>query len=225
MCNPTLTCHEPLVFLTSRFLPLERFQTNISKLRFFQNITAGMSVLPTANDQESEAIADANAKSGGTANDQESEAIADANAESGGTANATNAEAAIIHTQPSEPASSPSPLINSIAWGRIDVHGMGEVKDVKLWPGGGRVWDWGETGTKHNPGIQIADVEELLSHGAQVVVLSRGMQERLGVADSVAEALEARGVTVHVAETRAAVAIYNGLISSVPVGGLFHSTC
>ena len=206
MCNPTLTCHEPLVFLTSRFLPLERFQTNINKLRFFQNITAGMSVLPTANDQESEAIAAANA-------------------ESGGTANATNAEAAIIHTQPSEPASSPSPLINSIAWGRIDVHGMGEVKDVKLWPGGGRVWDWGETGTKHNPGIQIADVEELLSHGAQVVVLSRGMQERLGVADSVAEALEARGVTVHVAETRAAVAIYNGLISSVPVGGLFHSTC
>jgi NAD(P)-dependent dehydrogenase (short-subunit alcohol dehydrogenase family) len=42
-------------------------------------------------------------------------------------------------------------------------------------PGGGREWNWLETGTHHNPGIQIAEVEELLEHGAGVVVLSRGM--------------------------------------------------
>jgi hypothetical protein len=118
-----------------------------------------------------------------------------------------------------------SPFIKSISWGRIDIEGMGEVKDVKVWPGGGRVWDWAETGTKHSPGIQVLDVEELLAHGAQVVVLSRGMDKRLGVADAVVDAIQRRGVTVHVAETREAVTIYNKLTQEVRVGGLFHSTC
>ena len=47
-------------------------------------------------------------------------------------------------------------------------------KDVKLWPGGGREWDWGETNTRHEPGIQPSDVEELLVHRPDIVVLSRG---------------------------------------------------
>jgi len=100
------------------------------------------------------------------------------------------------------------------------------VKDVKLWPGGGRAWDWGETGTRHSPGIQLADAEELIDHGATEIVLSRGMQERLGVPEATVEALGKKGVKVHVAETQAAVALYNELLAkSVPVGGLFHSTC
>jgi hypothetical protein len=37
--------------------------------------------------------------------------------------------------------------------------------------------------------------------------------------------LEAEGVTVHVADTRAAVAKYNELAETTSVGGLFHSTC
>jgi hypothetical protein len=71
----------------------------------------------------------------------------------------------------------------------------------------------------------MAEIEELLEHGATVVVLSRGMQERLGVPETTVEALRSRGVKVHVAETRAAVALYNELVASVPVAGLFHSTC
>jgi hypothetical protein len=39
------------------------------------------------------------------------------------------------------------------------------------------------------------------------------------------ELLEGRGVEVHVAETRAAVELYNQLAGHAPVGGLFHSTC
>jgi hypothetical protein len=54
-------------------------------------------------------------------------------------------------------------------------------KDAKLFPGGSREWDWRETGTEHVPGIQPADVQELLGHGAKVVVLSRGMAECLRV--------------------------------------------
>ncbi|MEV8511789.1 MTH938/NDUFAF3 family protein [Dactylosporangium sp. NPDC051484] len=118
-----------------------------------------------------------------------------------------------------------SPRILSAVWGTIVVEDLGEVKDLKAWPGGAREWDWTETGTRHSSGIQPADVEELLDAGATTVVLSRGMEERLEVAAATLELLRARGVEVHVAETSEAVEIYNDLTAAALVGGLFHSTC
>jgi hypothetical protein len=119
-----------------------------------------------------------------------------------------------------------APSIASIEWGHMDVDGIGSAKDFKLWPGCGRPWDWRETGTDHVPGIQPADVEELLEHGSEVVVLSRGMDLRLQTAPSTLELLRARGVDVHVEETNSAAKLYNELADrGVPVGGLFHSTC
>jgi hypothetical protein len=112
-----------------------------------------------------------------------------------------------------------------VAWGRMEVNGLGEGKDFMLYPGGGRAWDWTETGTQHVPGIQPADVEELLAHGATTVVLSRGMDLRLQVDPATLRLLEERSITVHVLETREAAAAYNEMVGSVPVGGLFHSTC
>ncbi len=56
------------------------------------------------------------------------------------------------------------------------VDGLGTGKDVNLSPGGGRAWDWRETGTRHVPGIQVADIAELIEHGAAVIILSRGMK-------------------------------------------------
>ena len=76
-------------------------------------------------------------------------------------------------------ASKNSPHIEKISWGRMEVAEIGMGKDFKLWPGGGRLWDWRETGTQHAPGIQPADIEELMDHGSQVIVLSRGMLRRL----------------------------------------------
>jgi hypothetical protein len=107
----------------------------------------------------------------------------------------------------------------------MNVEGVGAGKDFKLYPGGGRAWDWSETGTEHVPGIQPADVEELIARGATIVVLSRGMQQRLQVDPSTLKALEERGVGVHVAPTTAAVDLYNTWAETEPVGGLFHSTC
>ncbi|MDZ7749249.1 MAG: Mth938-like domain-containing protein [Halofilum sp. (in: g-proteobacteria)] len=119
-----------------------------------------------------------------------------------------------------------SPRIASVAWGRMAVDGLGTGKDFKLWPGGGRAWDWGETGTRHVPGIQAADVEELLQHGATTVVLSQGMWRALRTRAATLAALERRGVAVHQLETSEAVRVYNELAArGEPVGGLFHSTC
>lgn len=120
---------------------------------------------------------------------------------------------------------SDSPKILSLSWGNISIDGMEPAKDYKLYPGGGRPWDWSETGTRHNSGIQVADVEELLERGATTIVLSRGMDLKLQVNPSTVEYLEEKGVTVRVAGTKEAVEIYNSLVGTTSVGGLFHSTC
>lgn len=119
-----------------------------------------------------------------------------------------------------------SPMILSIAWGSTEVEGIGRFKDAKLYPGGGRAWDWRETGTQHVPGIQPADVEELIQHGCKVIVLSRGMQLVLQTCQETLDLLREKGIAVHCEETRAAVDIYNHLAGEGQVvGGLFHSTC
>jgi hypothetical protein len=107
----------------------------------------------------------------------------------------------------------------------MEIEGMGAGKDFKLYPGGGRAWDWNETGTRHSPGIQLADVEELLANGATTVVLSQGMDMQLQVDPATLAALEERSIVVHLAQTREAVALYNELTGTTAVGGLFHSTC
>jgi hypothetical protein len=108
----------------------------------------------------------------------------------------------------------------------IEVDGVGTLRDAKLWPGGGRAWDWNETGTQHRPGIQPGDVEELLEHGADIVVLSRGRQCRLETSQAVLSFLDAHEVTVIRDETSAAIDVYNGLAADGQrVAALVHTTC
>lgn len=118
-----------------------------------------------------------------------------------------------------------SPRIERISWGEMEVQGLGRAKDFKLYPGGGRLWDWNETGTRHVPGIQPADIDDLLQRGSEIIVLSRGMLLVLRTQPQTLALLEAEGVPVYVEETRAAVKRYNALAETTPVGGLFHSTC
>jgi len=119
-----------------------------------------------------------------------------------------------------------SPKITHFEWGVTQVEGFDEpFKDVKLFPGGAREWDWGETGTRHVPGIQPDDVEELLEHGAEVVVLTKGVHERLKTKPETLKMLEERGVEVHVLQTEKAIEKYNELAETQAVGALVHSTC
>lgn len=124
-------------------------------------------------------------------------------------------------------ASPPSaPIIEQIQWGRMEVSGIGQGKDFKLWPGGGRIWDWDETGTRHWPGIQPTDVEELVANGASAVILSQGMWRALHTQQATLNTLAARGVDYEVTETREAVERYNARAANrEAVGGLFHTTC
>jgi hypothetical protein len=119
-----------------------------------------------------------------------------------------------------------SPRINHVSWGRLEVEGRAEpYKDAKLFPGGSREWNWRETGTNHVPGVQPADVQELLDHGAEILVLSRGMKECLEVPRETLEFLKGRQIPVYVLSTADAAKLYNQLAEKEPVGGLFHTTC
>lgn len=99
-------------------------------------------------------------------------------------------------------------------------------KDCKIWPGGARAWNWGETGTHHSPGIQLADVEEILAKGVDVLILTRGHLGQLGVSSDTEEALRDRGISCHIEKTKKAVRLFNDLSKQGKrVGGVFHSTC
>jgi hypothetical protein len=119
-----------------------------------------------------------------------------------------------------------SPKILNFAWGAMEIEGYGQGKDFKLYPGGARPWDWSETGTEHSPGIQPADIEELIERGCEVVVLSRGVYSSLEVMDSTVKLLEKHKIQCHILDTRKAVDFYNKLAGeNLRIGGLFHSTC
>lgn len=109
-----------------------------------------------------------------------------------------------------------SPHIEHIDWGEMTVAGLGTGKDFTN----------PNTGTRHVPGIQPDDVEELLAAGAETIILSRGMWQALHTQQATLDRLEQADATVHVLETREAVEKYNQLAAAgEPVAGLFHSTC
>lgn len=120
-----------------------------------------------------------------------------------------------------------SPKINDFSWGRLAIEGYAdEFKDAKLFPGGAIEWDWSLTGTRHVPGIQPADVQEVLDHGASVVILSKGVHERLQTCSDTLEMLETNGIETYVLQTEAAIETYNRLAAAgESVGALIHSTC
>jgi hypothetical protein len=118
-----------------------------------------------------------------------------------------------------------SPRIVHLSWGRIEVEGFRPFKDAKIFTGGAREWDWRETGTRHVPGIQPADIDELIAHGAKAVVLTRGIWKRLQVCPETLKALAEAGIETEVLQTEAAVKRFNELRDILPTAGLFHSTC
>tara|TARA_R100001163_G_C5067308_1_gene206306 strand:+ start:112 stop:471 length:360 start_codon:yes stop_codon:yes gene_type:complete len=115
--------------------------------------------------------------------------------------------------------------IKKIRWGAIKINSK-KVKDLKIFPGGYRSWDWNETGTRHCPGIQPSDIQELIDNGATTIILSAGMENRLELPDETKKWLKEKNISFHYLQTEEAVKKYNELAAySNKIGGLFHSTC
>ena len=119
--------------------------------------------------------------------------------------------------------------ITHISWGRMEVTINEQVlifKDCKVWPGGAKEWDWSITGTHHRPGTQPADIEEILEHDVEVMVLSRGIELMLHICPESEQMLRSKGIEYHIKETNQAVALFNQLSQQDKrVGGIFHTTC
>ena len=120
-------------------------------------------------------------------------------------------------------------MITKLSWGSIDVRvGKEEhtFRDCKVWPEGAEPWEWEKTDTHHNPGIQPADIKDILLKDVDVIVLSRGRMLRLQICPETIALLKASGVKYYFEETSKAVAIFNRLVAKDrKVGGLFHTTC
>ena len=125
----------------------------------------------------------------------------------------------------STPILKSAPQITSLSWGRVVVDENKSYRDVKLFPDGSRGWDWRETGTQHTPGIQIADVQELLEHGAEMIILGCGVYGRLKVMQETRDYLKKHGIPVEICPTKQAVEYYNEHRLKVPLGALIHTTC
>jgi len=121
------------------------------------------------------------------------------------------------------------PEVLDLSWGVIKVKHSGETlsfKDAKLYPGHATAWDWGETGTHHDPGIQYADVREILDAGVSRIILTRGQYGNLGITNGLVDQIEQEDVAVDVAMTEDAVMMYEGYRKQgVNVGIIIHSTC
>lgn len=119
-----------------------------------------------------------------------------------------------------------SPRVTHLAWGRLEVEGQDTpFKDVRLFPGGAREWDWRESGTSHTSGIQPADVEGLLERGASVVVLSQGSRGGFRCAPRRCNCCRNVLSPSMCWATEEAVRVYNQLSERKPVGALIHTTC
>lgn len=103
-------------------------------------------------------------------------------------------------------------------------------KDAMIYPNGHREWDWGKSGTRHRPGIQIADIEFLMDNGSRIIILSSGMQDRLLLPENTKEWLEEQKNSGKIDDyqylnTTKAVKLFNKFTEKDSVGCLIHSTC
>lgn len=119
--------------------------------------------------------------------------------------------------------------ITNLTWGRIEVTVNGKsrrFRDCKVWPDGAIDWDWNETGTRHQPGIQPEDIEDILARDIEVMILSRGMNLRLQTLPKTEKLLQSRGIEYHIEQTPRAIEMFNKLMrQGKKVGGIFHSSC
>ena len=101
-------------------------------------------------------------------------------------------------------------------------------KDAKVYPGDCENWDWNSNTppTRHKPGIQVADIREILATNVHFVVLSKGVQGVLECQQAVLDACRAAGAELVHELTPVAVQRFNELAAANQrVGGVFHSTC
>lgn len=122
--------------------------------------------------------------------------------------------------------------INSMSWGEIEVTNgyITEVyKDLMIWPDNCCEWNWKKDGTKHSPGITVKAVQNLFNTGANFIILSSGVHDKLKLPKETKKFLEDMkrifGIEYVYANSVLCVALYQELFKKKRIGMLLHSTC
>ena len=121
------------------------------------------------------------------------------------------------------------PVVTHFEWGRVEVTNDDATKhtyrDCILTPDSSKEWNWTSTGTRHHPGIQVADVEPFIKQ-VDVVVLSQGVDGVLEIMPETIAYLQRMKKEYTIARTPTAIQAYKDLVAAgKKVGALLHSTC
>ena len=112
--------------------------------------------------------------------------------------------------------------VEDYSFGRIVVDGRAYTNDIIVLPNGGVVSDWWR---KEGHVLQVCDVEKHLRDEVKVLIVGRGADGCMVVADEVYEWASRRGIDVVALLTGDAVAEFNRRADEDGVAGAFHLTC
>lgn len=108
------------------------------------------------------------------------------------------------------------------AFGRIDIDGRTYTADVVVYPDGTIDADWWR---RQGHALAPADIAALLDARPAVIVVGTGYNGRMKPAAGLAAAAQQRGIELKVAQTGAAVDLFNDLAPDRPTGACLHLTC
>ena len=112
-------------------------------------------------------------------------------------------------------------MIESYAFGRIDVAGHTYTSDLIIFPN--RVNDswWRKSG--HN--LCLEDIEEVLKKNPEVLVVGTGFYGKVSVEEEVKSQAQSQGTKLIIENTKKAVQSFNEFASKKKTIGVFHLTC
>jgi hypothetical protein len=110
--------------------------------------------------------------------------------------------------------------IQKYEFGSIVIDGKTYTSDVIVFPDRVRDRWWRKEGHR----LDVDDLEEVLEFRPEVLVVGTGYSGLMEVPEETLRYLEMKNIEVHVAPTREAVRIFNGLEGRRVVGA-FHLTC
>lgn len=113
------------------------------------------------------------------------------------------------------------PEIQSYRFGRIQIDGESYQKDVIIFPDRVRPEWWRERGHDLAP----ADLEEVFSAEAEVLIVGQGAYSRMKVPDDTRARIKEEGFELHVLGTKEAVELYNQRRDQARVIAALHLTC
>lgn len=112
--------------------------------------------------------------------------------------------------------------IDAYEFGRIVIDGEEYIQDVIIFPDHVQASWWRREGHF----LHAGDLATVLDAPPKVLIIGKGYSGVMRVPDELVKELEARGIQVHVANSREAVETYNRLAPTEPsLAAALHLTC